>query len=281
MNRWVALLIISLSVLFALSLWFSATAVIPQLVTKWQLNDQQSASVTTAVQLGFIIGALFLTSTSLPDRINGRYLFAFCASVGALSNFLFTLSPVFEVGLLLRFVTGATLVGVYPTAVQLVSLWFVTRKGTAVGIIIGALTIGSALPHLIKAFASDLQWQIVIYASSCLALFASIIILFLLPDVLTTQKKQTIKGNTLLNVLRNRRVMLANYGYFGHMWELYAMWTWLPLFLTTSFQQGAHSPIFVQLAPIFAFCIIGIAGAIGAICGGLLADKIGKARLAK
>lgn len=281
MNRWLALTIISSAVLFALSLWFSATAVLPQLVEEWELSNQQSASMTTAVQLGFIVGALSLTWTRLADTMNGRFLFALSAVIGALSNFLFTMSPTIEIGLLMRFITGMMLAGVYPTSVKIVSTWFVTRKGTAVGIIIGALTAGSALPHLVKAFSSNVDWEIVIYASSCLAIVAAFMMYFLLPDA-PTVKQQPIdkKENAFLKVLRNKRVMLSNYGYFGHNWELYAMWTWIPLFLTASFQQAELSSTVKQLAPVFAFLIIGVAGAVGAVCGGLIADKIGKARLA-
>jgi len=283
MNRWRALTVISVSVLFALSLWFSATAVLPQLFEEWQLTSQQSASMTTAVQFGFIVGALFLTWTRLADTVNGRYLFAVSAIIGALSNYLFTLSPTITMALLMRFLTGVMLAGVYPTSVRLVSTWFQTRKGTAVGIIIGALTVGSALPHLVKTFASEVDWENVIYASSMLAILAALMMYFILPDAQQQVTKAQLNQheNAFQKVLRNQPVMLSNYGYFGHNWELYAMWTWMPLFLMASIQQAELPQTVQQLAPILAFCIIGIAGAIGAVCGGLIADKIGKAQLAK
>lgn len=282
MSRWMALLLIGISVLFALSLWFSATAVLSQLQMKWSLTSAESSSITTAVQIGFIVGALGITWTKLADRWNSRWLFSVSAIIGAVSNGAFILSTAFEIGLLFRFLTGAALAGVYPTAVRLVSDWFENRRGTAVGVIIGALTIGSAMPHLIKIFFASLQWQIVILASSILAIFAACIIYFLLPDVKgRTASLNNVKGSSIQLVIKNRPVMLVNYGYFGHTWELYAMWTWLPLFLVETMKASGlqHDPQF--WGGFLAFAIIGLSGAFGAIAGGVLADKMGKARLAK
>jgi len=278
-NNWVALLFISISVLFALSLWIIATAVLPQLQEEWSLTKNESASITTAVQIGFIIGALGIAWSNLADRLNNRMLFSISAIIGAISNCLFVTTSTFEIGLVYRFLTGVALAGVYPTAVSLASQWFKNRRGTAVGIIIGALTVGSAIPHFVKTFFAGVEWHIVILTSSLLAVIAAFIIYFLLPDVRKNVQLKKAKGKAIQLVVKNRPVMLANIGYFGHMWELYAMWTWFPLFLVHRIDGTSSTAQF--WSGFLAFAIIGIAGAIGSIGGGILADKIGKAKLAK
>lgn len=278
-NKWVALLFISISVLFALSLWFSATAVLPQLQKEWALTNTESASITTAVQIGFIIGALGIVWSNLADRLNNRVLFAISAVFGAVSNGLFVSFSTFELGLVFRFLTGVALAGVYPPAVSLVSQWFEDRRGTAVGIVIGALTLGSALPHFVKSFFLGLEWQIVILTSSLLAVIAAYIIYVHLPDVRKHVQINKTKGKSIHIVVKNRQVMLANIGYFGHTWELYAMWTWFPLFLFHSMNGTSGKAQF--WSSFLAFMIIGVSGAIGAIGGGILADKVGKAKFAK
>lgn len=278
-NKWVALLFISISVLFALSLWFSATAVLPQLQKEWALTNTESASITTAVQIGFIIGALGIVWSNLADRLNNRVLFAISAVFGAVSNGLFVSFSTFELGLVFRFLTGVALAGVYPPAVSLVSQWFEDRRGTAVGIVIGALTLGSALPHFVKSFFSGLEWQIVILTSSLLAVIAAYIIYVHLPDARKHVQINKTKGKSIHIVVKNRQVMLANIGYFGHTWELYAMWTWFPLFLVHSMNGTSGKAQF--WSSFLAFMIIGVSGAIGAIGGGILADKVGKAKFAK
>jgi MFS family permease len=272
------LVIISLSELFVLSLWFSASAILPELKLAWNLSDFTSSWVTASVQLGFIVGAFFSSFLGISDRLNSRKLFACSAIFGAFINFLLVFVSQASLGFFIRFLTGVSMAGIYPTAVKLVAQRYPKQRGMAIGILIGALTLGSALPHSIVAFTSGIDWKIVIIASSILALIGSSLMFLFVRDVTDAAKTTKIDLRLVGRVISNQKVMLANYGYFGHMWELYAMWTWLPAFLTFSFTYHL-SDIDKWNSHLFAFLIIGLAGAVGCILGGYYADKIGKTRL--
>ncbi|MGM0878763.1 MAG: MFS transporter [Bacillota bacterium] len=279
-NRWRALFWIALAELFTLSLWFSASAVLPQLERQWGMSATEGSWMTTSVQIGFIVGAICSAFLGLADRYNPRKIFVIASIFGAVINSLFTLSSGMVVGLSLRFLTGITMAGVYPTAVKLLSTWFQDRRGFGIGILIAALTLGSSLPHLFNLFIPNVSWKILMLVSSLLALVAAGIMQWVLPDApVSKEEAATVSMNTLKYILKDRPVMLANYGYFGHMWELYAMWTWLPYFLTASFKVSLEGTALQEASTLFAFLTIGISGAIGSIIGGLYADKIGKARL--
>lgn len=273
----VVLGIISLAELFALSIWFSASAIVPELEKQWNTNSFWGGWITGAVQVGFVVGALISASYSLADRFNPRKLFAAAALMGSLANGLFIFCDGMAVGLVLRFFTGIALAGVYPVAVKLVSLWFPRGRGLAIGILIGSLTMGSALPHFIVAFMSDFNWKWIIAVSTILAFISSAIMLLVLPDPPAQAKSASaISWKMLTKVIRNKPVMLANYGYFGHMWELYAMWTWIPSFLYASMLPSYHAQDAILIGTTVSFLVIGVSGAIGCILGGWFADRFGR-----
>jgi MFS family permease len=278
MKHWKALWLISLAELFALSIWFSASAILPELKETWNLSSFSSAWVTSAVQVGFIVGALISSFLGLADRYNSRKVFVIAALIGGTLNGLLIFVTQAWIGFLVRFLTGITLAGVYPTAVKLISNRYPKQRGMAIGILIAALTLGSAFPHLVVAVLADIKWQAVILTSSMLALIAAFIMYKLVPDKEATTRRSQVSLNLLGKVVGNRKVMLANYGYFGHMWELYAMWTWLPAFLAACFRFYEVNQA-IWYSALWSFLIIGVSGALGCILGGFLGDRLGKPRL--
>ena len=277
-GSWRALVWIGLSELFALSLWYSASVIAPELIEIWNLSSNSEAWLSASVPIGFVIGALFSSYFGVPDRFNPRKVFAISAFIGAILNALLILVDYAFFGILLRILTGITLAGVYPIAVKILSQWFPQKRGFAIGILIAALTLGSSLPHFVVMFFSSLNWKLVIICTSVLALLSAIIVTYILEDAPIISEKSPFSLKLIKKVVTNKPVMLANYGYFGHMWELYAMWTWLPAFLTASF--SAYSPEFPHwFIALSSFISIGIAGGIGCVVGGLISDKIGRANL--
>lgn len=277
-RRWLALGLIAIAEVLTLSVWFSASVVSSSLVRLWHLNTFEVALLTASVQFGFVIGALVSSLTGVADRVNPRLIFTLSAGVGAGVNALFVLSGSWEVGVFLRVLTGMAMVGVYPVAIKLVAQWSPTDRGRAVGILVGALAFGSALPHLILYFGIDAPWQFVLLASSGLALIGAAVIAFLLPASPNSPQvpKTNVSFASFRSVTQNRAAMLANYGYFGHMWELYAMWTWFPAFVYASLLASGDRNGVSASAALVGFIVIGVAGAIGSVFGGQLGDKVGR-----
>ncbi len=270
-----ALATIAVGQLFALSLWFSASAVAPQLRDLWSLSTGQEAGLTLAVQLGFVVGALLSALFNLADVVPSRRLFLVSAIGGAVANlgllFMSESTVTFTLGL--RFLTGVFLAGVYPAGLKVMSGWFKTGRGMALGVLVGALTLGSASPHLVRGLG--LEWQGVVIAASVFTLIAAAM-MTRVGDGPYEIPAQRFRWQQLGIVVRNRGVRLATYGYLGHMWELYAMWTWTAAFLAASATAfgGSYGSI-----PLITFAVIGIGG-LGSWWAGSLADRLGRTRVA-
>ena len=266
MSRWTALVLLSFALLLGMSLWFGMSAVAPQVAKEWHLTPSTTAWLTLAVQLGFVAGTLASALLNLPDVIRARYLFAICAFLGASVNALlaWTVHSV-TAAIVLRIATGVFLAGVYPPAMKVIATWFRTGRGFALGVLIGALTLGKASPYLVNAVGSH-QWRINLLFASLSAVAGGLIVL-LLHDGPYALPNQPFDFSQVRNVFANRGVRLANFGYFGHMWELYAMWTWAPAMFRASMTP--------RLAEIASFVVIG-SGAAGCIAAGLLADRLGR-----
>jgi len=275
MARQRALTLIAVGQLFALSLWFSATAVAPQLEAEWGLDVGQVAGLTLAVQIGFVVGALVSAALNLADVIPSRRLFSLSAMCGATVNLgLLAMGPdTVGVSLGLRFLTGMFLAGVYPAGLKVMAGWFKSGRGMALGVLVGALTVGSASPHLIRGLG--VEWQGVLVAASLLTLLSALL-MTRVGDGPHDVPSQPFRWSQLLVVLRNRGVRLSTYGYLGHMWELYAMWTWTAAFLSAS---AAESGTGYGSVSVLTFLVIAIGG-LGSWLAGLLADRVGRTTVA-
>ena len=270
------LLICAVEVL-AMGLWFSASSVVPQLSDEWHLSDAGATWLTTSVQLGFVAGALTSAILNLPDRMPLTRLIGASALLAAAAN---AAVAVFAHGLALaiplRFLTGVALAGVYPPGIKLMATWFRTGRGFAVGALVGALALGSGTPHLVNALPA-LDWQAVLSVASVLAVVGAGLAVATLHEGPYAAAAAPFAPGYVRRLFGDRAQRLVCFGYFGHMWELYAMWTWVPAYAAASFAAaGAGDPsrTSVELA---AFAAVGVAGLAGCILGGLVADARGRA----
>ena len=259
-----------------MTLWFSASAVVPTLEEEWSLSTTSAAWLTMSVQIGFVAGTFLSAFLNLPDIVNTRRLFALAAILGAASNAAFALAADgLAVGIPLRFLTGMFLAGVYPPGMKLAATWSRRHRGVAIGLLVGALTVGSASPHLVNSL-TDLHWQSVVLFSSILATAGAAIVLGLVRDGPFATSQARFDPRFAVRSLAQRGIRLANLGYLGHQWEIYAMWTWVPIFLVGALESRSYGP---SLAGTIAFGVIA-AGGVGSIIGGVLADRFGRTAIA-
>lgn len=271
-QKWRTLALLALAVLLGMMPWFSASAAVPALRVEWQLSERAATWMTLAVQLGFVAGTLASALLNLPDIINTRRLFAGSAVAAALVNGAFGLMATgATTGITLRFLTGMLLAGVYPPGMKIMASWFRAGRGMAIGVLVGALTVGKAAPYLINGLGSR-DWRVNVVAVSICALLGGLIVLFFIADGPYTAASARFDLSQARKIFAARGVRLANFGYFGHMWELYAMWTWAPVMIRASLAGQGSAP---QLAEVASFIVLG-AGAVGCVGGGLLADRIGR-----
>jgi MFS family permease len=278
-GRWWALFFLSLAELGALSLWFSAAAVLPSLSREWQLGDGGRAGLTIAVQAGFIMGTLVSALGNLPDIVSPRIIMLWSAVAGAVLNgalalWVDSLAP----ALVLRFATGLCMAGAYPPAMKIVATWFRSGRGLAIGILVGALTVGSAVPHFFRSIA-DLPWRGTLLTASGLSLLAALVIWLWVSEGPDRFPAARFDFHMAGAVFRERGPRLACFGYFGHMWELYSMWAWLGLFLAASLEAHGGGSYLGLNAPAATFVAMGLGGALGAYAGGALADRWGRTTL--
>ena len=272
-EKWRSLLLLSLAELLAMIVWFSASAVVNDLALRWQLDEGGKAWLTMSVQIGFVVGAFTSGVFTLADRIPSRRFFIISTFLAALSTALipFTVEAPL-LALMLRFLTGLFLAGVYPVGMKIMATWTQADRGLGIGLLVGALTVGSASPHLLNALGGMREWQSVLWLAAGLAALGGVIAIFFVRVGPYESKAPKFQLGDIRLVLSDRRVMLANLGYLGHMWELYAMWAWLFAFLSASF---AMQNISSQWAGFVTFAAIAMGG-IGSIIAGKVADKIGR-----
>jgi MFS family permease len=272
--KWRILVALSIAELLGMALWFSASAITPTLTVEWQLSNSGKAWLTMSVQIGFVVGAFLSALLNLSDIFNARYVFSLCAIMGAIFNgaiglFVNSIEP----ALILRFLTGVCLAGVYPPGMKIMASWFKMDRGMAIGVLVGALTIGSASPHLLKVLGSP-GWRELMITASMLSIMAGLICSIFVKDGPYYTPGAKFDWRYIGKSLGDQGVRLANFGYLGHMWELYAMWTWIPIFLFESFKKSGIENLATWSA-ISSFTVIGIGG-IGCVIAGILADHYGR-----
>lgn len=268
------LTLLALAELLSMSVWFSASAVVPALASAWKIGASGQAWLTMSVQVGFVAGALGSAILNLADRLPSRLLFSLSALLAGAVTFVIPASrsgP--SAAIALRFLTGLFLAGVYPVGMKIMATWTRNDRGWGIGLLVGALTVGSAAPHLLRVFGGIGDWRPALYLSASLAAAGGLIAFLFITEGPDRAPAPRFNWKYAGELWRDRGMALANLGYFGHMWELYAVWTWAPVFLQASFRASGSAA--ETRAPVAAFAMIAVGGA-GSLAAGKLADRFGR-----
>lgn len=277
-RRWRILALLAAAELLGMSLWFTASAVGPQLQALWVLDARQAGWLTTAVQLGFVVGTAAAALLNLADVVPSRPYFAVSALCAAAANALLVLAPGYAAALGLRFLTGLFLAGVYPPAMKMVATWFQSGRGVAIGTVVGALTLGKATPYLLRAVEGAGLAAVVLTASAG-AVLAALLVAVGYREGPFAFPRRPFSWELVGLVVRHRPTRLATAGYLGHMWELYAGWTLVSVFFFDFFRaRGVPEVAAGGLSGLVGFSVIGM-GALGAVLAGAWADRLGRERV--
>lgn len=258
------------------SIWFAGNAIVGDLQSAMNVGIEDTGIVTSAIQLGFISGTLIFALLSISDRYSARKLFFICSVLGSVSNLLiyFIADDLFSL-LVLRFITGFFLTGIYPVGMKIAAGWYKEKLGNAIGLLVGSLVLGTAFPHLIKSFGGSLPWEQVIFIISVFSLAGGILMYLFVPDGPHISSGTKFNPKAILTIFKYKELRASALGYFGHMWELYTFWAFIPLILIYYIKLN---PVELNIS-FWAFLIIG-SGSIGCIVGGVISKKMGSAKVA-
>ncbi len=264
-NKWFQLLLLAVTMVASMSVWFSAAAILPQIEQRLSLTTTSTSVLIIAVQIGFVVGAVGSAVTNLADRVNPRRLVLFGSIGSAVANAALLIAGEIVTAVTARLLVGFFLALVYPPALKAMSAWFVTGRGFALGTMVGAITLGTSSPHLIRSFGVP-SWQVVIVATSALTVAGGLVAEFAAKDGPHQFPPAVFNPTQIVTAFTERKVALTTIGYLGHMWELYALWAWIGVFANDVF---ADDPI---SAARMAFGVVGI-GFFGCLVGGVLSDR--------
>lgn len=259
------------------SLWFAGNAISNDLISHFNLPSTAVGNLTSAVQLGFILGTLLFAILSIADRYSPSKVFFICAVLAAFTNAFILLESNNLLSLLsFRFLTGFFLAGIYPIGMKIASDYYEKGLGKSLGFLVGALVLGTAFPHLLKGFSANLSWELVIISTSCIAILGGSLMYWLVPDGPYRKQQQQFNLSTFYTVFKNKSFRAASFGYFGHMWELYAFWTFVPSIL---FAYNFMHPTAALNVSGLSFLVIAI-GSVACVFSGYVAQKIGTKKTA-
>lgn len=259
------------------SLWFAGNGVMGDLVVNFSLNNSALGHLTSAVQFGFISGTLIFALFTIADRFSPSKVFFISALLGASFNALVICEGNSFTSLLaLRFLTGFFLAGIYPVGMKIATDYYKRGLGKSLGFLVGALVVGTAFPHLLKGLSHSVPWRYVMLSTSSIAILGGLLMVLMVPDGPYRRPGQNLDLSAFFRVFRNRDFRSAAFGYFGHMWELYAFWAFVPVMLLT--YKDLHPQVVFNI-PVLSFMIIGIGG-IACVLGGFLSQYTGTKRTA-
>jgi len=268
--------ILVLSQFAGTSLWFSGNAIISDLQLHWNLDPASIGYVTSSVQFGFISGTLCFAFFAISDVFSPRKVFFVCSLLGALANLnIYLLADGLTSLLLFRFLTGFFLAGIYPVGMKIASGWYKEGLGQAMGFLVGALVLGTAFPHLLKGLGETLHWNSVIISVSFICVIGGLLMFLLVPDGPYLFKGTKFNYKAIYLIFQSKDLRAASFGYFGHMWELYTLWAFIPILLAT------YSKIYsIEInIPLWSFIFIA-SGALGCFLGGIISKRTGSAPVA-
>jgi len=259
------------------SLWFAGNAVLPDLQRLWGLSPDALGYMTSSVQLGFIAGTLVVAVLAISDIFSPRKIFLICCLCGAFCNAgVYLFADGFVSLMVFRFLTGLFLAGIYPVGMKIATGWYQRDLGKVLGFLVGAVVLGTAFPHLLKAIGHGVAWPMVIVSASAIAAFGGLVMYVLVPDGPYLANSANFDPGALKVIIQSKKFRSSAFGYFGHMWELYTFWAFVPVMLATHMGSGVSVRLDI---PFWAFLIIGV-GSLGCAVGGLFTRKFGNARVA-